>query len=292
MRACAPRTLLYYALVASSLAACGGGSSQPNDGGGGTGGAVGTIGGGFAGSAFNQCGVAAPLPADTGQCTAVNAPTIADFDDYVTGTAAASYTYYVNGKPPAPDALLGQIQHIGDGSDMNGGTSVISTDMVAGEGVTGYALQIADTNATHWGGVLVFYFPSSGTTAACLSAQSYQGIAFSIKGSSPSGSLDVSLAMLDTTPVASSGLCNSTAATDCKNATITLAMPADATAWTDIQLPWGAFTPGVGAGQTCIPLTGQNIVQLLLQPLMNYPPPNYTFQPGPYSLVVDNVRFF
>jgi len=47
-------------------------------------------GSGLGGNAFNQCGVAAPPPADTGQCTAVHAPLIADFDDYVAGAPLAT----------------------------------------------------------------------------------------------------------------------------------------------------------------------------------------------------------
>src|SRR6185436_5786411 len=172
----------------SALAACNG-DGGPHGGTSGTGGSAGaapTGAGGLGGSAFNQCGVAAPLPANPGQCIAVSAPTIAAFDDYLPGTAASSYTYYVNGKPPAPDTVLGAFLHIGDGSDMNGGTGVISTEMVAGAGDAGYALQIADTNAIHWGGTLLFYFPPppSGAATTCLNAQSYGGLEFSIKGAS------------------------------------------------------------------------------------------------------------
>jgi hypothetical protein len=222
----------------------------------------------------------------------VDAPAIADFDDYATGTAAGSYTFYVNGKPPAPDAVLGAIQHIGDGSDANGGTSVISTDMVPGEGGAGYALQIADTNATHWGGVLLIYFPANGTTKPCLNAPSFQGLELSIRGSSPSGRFGVSLGMLDTTPIANGGLCDNPTATDCKNATIELHLPTDPAAWTKVQLPWSAFTPGVGSMQACVPVTGQNIAQLSIQPLMSYPPPTYSLAPGPYTIAIDNLRFY
>jgi hypothetical protein len=291
VRARPPPALLVCVLAANAVAACGGG--EQHDGiDGGAGGSGGAAGGGLGGSAFNQCGVAAPLPADTGQCTSVTAPTIADFDDYVTGTMAGSYTYYVNGKPPAPGAVLGAIQHIGDGSDMNGGTSLISTEMVTGEDGAGYALQIADTNAMHWGGVLLFYFPSSGATKSCLNGQTYGGVEFSIEGASPSGRFEVSLGMLDTIPVGDGGLCSNATASDCKNAIIDLPMPADATTWTKVQLPWSAFTPGVGSAQSCVPVTGQNIAQLSIQPLMSYPPPNYTFQPGPYTVAIDNVRFY
>jgi hypothetical protein len=248
--------------------------------------------GGLGGNTFNQCGVAAPLPAETGSCTAVTAPAIADFDDYVAGTAAGSYSYYVNGKPPAPGAQLGAILHVGDGSDTNGGTSVIATEMVAGEGAAGHALQISNTNATNWGGLLMFYFISGGATPGCLNAPAYTGVEFSIRGSSPSGRFGVSVGMLDTTPVADNGLCSNANVDDCKSASIEMRLPADAAAWTQVSVPWSALTPGVGSALSCVPVTGQNIVRLVIQPFMRYPPPNYMLEPGPYSIAVDNVRFF
>jgi hypothetical protein len=276
-------------LVAGSLAACGdGGHGQSNTPGSGERDATVTI--ELDGGAFNQCGVAAPGPIDTGQCTAVAAPLITNFDDY-TGGPAANYTYEVSATPPASN-VLGAIQHIGDGSDMNGGTSIIATDMITGVGGSGYALQISNTDATNWGGLLSFYFPSSGSAPTCLNARSYQGVEFSIQGSSNSGNFGVTLRMLDTIPIAQSGLCDNADASDCKDATVQLPLPADATAWTTIELPWSAFTPGVGSATACIPVTGQNIVSLIVQPLMVYPPPNYTLQPGPYLIAVDNVELF
>ena len=282
-------TLLLCSLVACTAAACGDGGQYGGNSSG-TGG-TGLTGGGFAGASFNQCGVAAPLPADNGQCTGVTAPAITTFDDYVAGTAASSYTYNLSGTAPAA-SVLGGLVHVGDGSDGNGGTSVIATDMVTGAGATGYALQISNTNATNWGGLLLLFFPQTGATPTCLNTQSYRGVEFSIKGTSPSGRFGVSVGMLDTIPVADNGRCDNATATDCKNATIELAMPVDGATWAQVQVPWSAFTPGVGSGRACVPLTGQNIVNLVIQPFMKYPPPNYTLEPGPYAIAVDNLRFF
>jgi hypothetical protein len=274
--------LLLCTLLAGNLAACGDGGQ-----GGGNGGSdgAGLTGGGLGGASFNQCGVAAPLPPDTGQCTAVSAPALTTFDDYVAGTAATSYTYQANG-------VLGGFLHISDGSDMNGGTSVIATEMVTGAGGTGYALQVSNTNAINWGGAILFYFPQTGATPTCLNAQSHGGVAFSIKGASPTGRFGVSVGMLDTIPTADSGRCENAVAGDCKNANIELALPADSATWAQVEVPWSAFTPGVGSGLSCVPLTGQNIVHLAINPFMRYPPPNYMLEPGPYAIAIDNLRFF
>jgi len=291
MRRSIPRFLELFALVfaACTLAACNDGTPEAaDDSPAPTGGTGGT---GFGGNSFNQCGVAAPLPADTGQCTVVTAPTIADFDDYA-GSAPASYTFYLNARPPAEGAMLGGILHVGDGSDTNGGTGVITTEMVPGEGDVGYALQIANTNATNWGGLLTFYFPYEGTTPACLDASGYQGLEFSIQGASPSGRFGVNLGMLDTIPSVDRGLCDNATTSDCKDANVEFTLPADSTTWLRIQVPFGALTPGIGSATSCVPVTGQNIVRLVIQPFMSYPPPDYMFEPGAYAIAVDNVRFY
>jgi hypothetical protein len=296
--------LLITLALAADLPACGENSDDPasagaSGGSGATGGAgdsgdagapnaIMAIGSGIGGSGFNQCGVAAPLPTDTGQCTEVGTPLIADFDDYESGDAA-SYTYYVSASAPAED-VLGGVLHIDDGSAADG--SEITTEMVTGTDGSGYALQVANTNATDWGGLLMFYFMGSGSTLSCLNAQGYSGVEFSIKGSSPSGRFGVNLGMLDTIPSADDGLCDSSDAAACKDANLEFSLPADADTWETIQVPWSAFTPGVGTSISCVPVTGQNIVRLVIQPFMNYPPPDYTFEAGPYAIAVDDVRFY
>jgi hypothetical protein len=281
-------TFLLCALFGAALVACGDGGGGNNSGSGGTGGAAGS---GLGGNNFNQCGVAAPLPADTGQCTAVTAPAIADFDDFA-GTAPEAYGYYINGEPPTANALQGGLVHVGDGSNTDGGAAVVATEMVVGEGGAGYALQISNTNAMNWGGLLMFYFVSSGTTAACVNANGYRGVELSIRGTSPTGRFGVTIGMLDTTPVSDKGLCANANADDCKSATLELALPADATTWAHVQVPWSALTPGVGSGLACVPVTGQNIVRLVIQPFMKYPPPNFMLEPGPYTMAVDNLGFY
>jgi hypothetical protein len=285
----ASKLLLLCTLVASNPAGCG--SNAP----GGTGGSGGTPlpgTGGLGGSAFNQCGVAAPRLANTGHCTTVSAPSITNFDDYVAGSSASSYSYSINAKPPVAGAEIGALQHIDDGSATNGGTSTISTEMVTGRGGTGYALQFADTNAINWGGLLSLYFPGSGTSPGCLDASAYTGIEFWIKGSSPSGNFGVSLNMLETVPASNGGLCSSASSNDCKSATLQFALPSDAQTWMKVQVPWNAMTPGSGSQAACVPVTGQNLTQLVIQPFMNYPPPNYAFAPGPYQIAVDDLAFY
>jgi hypothetical protein len=278
------------AALGSQLAACSGEASDDENADG-RGGRASTGVGGTGGDTFNQCGVAAPPPADTGQCTVVSVPLLTDFDD-ASGTDASSYTFYVNGAPPAEGALLGGFLHVDDGSGATDDTSVVSTEMVTGEGDAGYALQIANTHAGVWGGLLMVYFPFGGTTATCLNARGYEGIEFSIKGSSPSGRFGVSVGMLDTTPPADHGLCTNPNASDCKSALLELTLPSDAATWKAVRVPWSALTPGIGSDTSCVPVTGQNILRLVIQPFMNYPPPDYVFEPGPYVLAVDNLRFY
>jgi hypothetical protein len=98
--------------------------------------------------------------------------------------------------------------------------------------------------------------------------------------------------MLDTTSTADHGLCTNATASDCQNPSIELSLPANADTWTQVQLPWSAFVPGVGSDLSCVPVTGQNLVRIVVQPFMSYPPPSYAFQPGPYSVTVDDLGFY
>jgi hypothetical protein len=274
-------------LAASTLTAC---SDDAQDGTGGSGGTNSTAGIDTSGRSFNECGVAAPLPAETGQCTAVAAPLITNFDDFA-GTDPGGYTYSVSGKPPS-EAVRGAILHVGDGSDMNGGTGVITTEMVPGEGDAGYALQFSNTNAMNWGGLLMFYFPFGGAVSSCLDARDYGGVEFAVKGASPSGRFGVNLGVLDTIPSADNGLCDNPTASDCKDANVEFSLPANTAEWSVVQVPWSAFTPGIGSSTSCVPATGQNVVRIVIQPFMRYPPPDYMFEPGAYTLAVDNLRFY
>lgn len=271
----------------SSGSAGGGGTA-----GGGTGsglGGVGTAGDTASdGSGLNECGVAAPLPAETGQCATVAAESITDFDDFA-GGEAANYSFAVAAMPPAA-AAYGAVLHVDDGSDPT--TSVITTEMVPGVGGEGYALHISNSNATNWGGLLMLYVTGTATTLGCIDARAYGGIELTIKGSTPSGRVGINVSKLDTTPTADNGLCNNATSSDCKDATITHALPPDPEQWLNIEIPWSALTPGVGSDTLCVPDTGQNIVRLVVQPLMTYAPPDWTFAPGPYSLTVDDVRFY
>ncbi len=234
---------------------------------------------------FNQCGVAAPLPIDS-QCAVIDAPTIANFDDY-SGSNATDYGYSISA---TPQTVQGGIQHVGDGSETSG--SVIATTMVPGVGDAGYALQFSNTNAANWGGLLMLYFPGADPSTSCLDARAYTGVEFSIKGSSPSGKFGVSVNMLDTVPPADGGSCANASSDDCKNATLELSLPPDPETWTRVRVPWGALTPGVGSDLSCVPVTGQNILRLVFQPFMNYPPPSYTYAPGPYSITLDDIQFY
>ena len=114
--------------------------------------------------------------------------------------------------------------------------------MVAGAGGAGYALQISNSNATVWGGLLMFYFISAVRAPPLERAGPARRGVFD-QGRSPSGRFGVSLGMLDTTPVADNGLCDSPTVSDCKSATIEWKLPADAATWMQVQVPWSCSRP-------------------------------------------------
>ena len=219
-----------------------------------------------------------------------HAPAIADFDDYTAGTAASSYTYYVNGeaarsgrgarRDSAHRRRVGHERRDQRHRHRDGG----------GRGQR--RLRDADRRTatrSNWGGLLLFYFPSNG---ACLNAQSYRGVEFSIKGSSPSGRIGVSLGMLDT--IAGHGqrglrqrdgerLQERQRRTETGVGRRDLGARADPVERVHARRrQWARVRAGHRAEH----------LQLAIQPFMNYPPPNYTLAPGPYTIAVDNVRFY
>ena len=189
--------------------------------------------------------------------------------------------------------MLGGILHVGDGSDTNGGTGVIATEMVTGEGDAGYALQIANTNATNWGGLLMFYFPYE-RHDACMPERAAAIAAWSFRSGAPlrrAGSASTS-ACSTRSRSPTTGSATTRPPATARTPTSRCTLPADAATWLQVQVPWSAFTPGVGSATSCVPVTGQNIVRLVIQPFMSYPPPDYMFEPGAYAIAVDNVRFY
>ena len=95
----------------------------------------------------------------------------------------------------------------------------------------------------------------------CANASAYKGISFWVRGSAPLNVFSFSLSMDSTTPpdpanAAGGGTCTSATCTPPTKADIPLT--AD---WTQVQIPWSDFAPGMNGATAVIP-NGDNIVGL------------------------------
>jgi hypothetical protein len=164
---------------------------------------------------------------------------------------------------------------------------------MGGASASMWAVHAANTATADWGGGV-------GMWMGCINASSYAGLTFWVKGTAPTGMLIVSLATEDTTPPDSTdprkgGTCEPAAAgMACSGPSTAVALAAE---WTQITLPWGMFSAGVGASGVAVPATGDKITGISFGAQMTYVPnpadDGGTFVPeaGAFDVWIDSIGF-
>jgi hypothetical protein len=160
-------------------------------------------------------------------------------------------------------------------------------EVVAGDGSLA-AYGISDTLSSFSAGV--------GVWMGCVDASSYDGIQFRIRGTTPMGTAHFSIMMNETslpnaTTPADGGTCTGTATT-CVAPTYVVASVTDA--WTLVQVPWSAFTPGTNGTATVVP-DGSDIWQVQWDvdfEWLDDGSGTYVMTPAAYELQVDDVAFY
>ncbi len=148
---------------------------------------------------------------------------------------------------------------------------------------TGFALKISDAEAKQWGGGVGFWMSN------CVDAATYSGIRLQVRGAVPTGTVGIKVSTRDTVAPSAEGVgaCTGTACADA-SASFTLAASADE--WKQIDLPWSAFTGGVGSGGIAAPLSGFGIMGLSFSVSVNYDEVGPL--PAPYELTIDEIGYF
>jgi hypothetical protein len=288
--------LMCSTLVASSLAAAGCGSD--NGAGLGTGGgASGTGGDTAAGGASGTGGQTAtgggatggeagaePVQKDCATKTVVTTPLITDFESYDGATAVDQWDFSFNGD--ASPVYAGPY-------GFDDGTGEFFFGMVAGNN-SNYGISISNTGASEWGGGFGFWM-------GCVDASGYSGITFWVRGSTPTGKANVSLAMEETNPPdeddpAGGGTCIDTG-TDDKECSGPSAEFDLTDTWTQIQISWSSFDPGMAAAGVSVPATGDNIAGISFNSQLRWiedpnSPGTWIAELGAYELVVDDLSFY
>ena len=218
---------------------------------------------------------------DCASPTTVTTTAITDFESYDGATALEDWSFNFNGDAEGVGAIYGGPYPFDDE------TGTPQFLMVAGNSGN-YAVSVSNTEATEWGGGLGFWF-------TCMDATAYAGISFYVRGSTPVGTIGVSLAMEETSPPseedpAGGGTCE---VEPCEQATAEFTITTD---WTLVQLAWTDFTAGT-SGTTSVPVTGANITGINLSANLEWiedPDNADTWIPvaGAYSLEIDDLAFY
>ena len=213
--------------------------------------------------------------------TIITTPLLADFESYDGTTAATSWSWAFNAPAGAAGAVYAGFYNSNDGT----GTPTLNL-VNPGYDSSKYAANIANTQASSWGGQL-------GVWMGCIDASAYQGISFWVQGTAPTGNANLTLATEGTSPPDSTdshggGTCT---ATPCAGPNIQFPVTSS---WTQVLVPWGTFTAGQANGAT-VPTTGNGITGLSWNVSLAYgcdsTGTNCTPTPAGYNLSVDNIQF-
>lgn len=283
-------------LVVGGLSACAGAKDSddspgnvPGTGGVGVGGAVTGTGGGAASGAapgVGGAGTGGGLGSGGGSggtaavtCTQVGSTSFLDFDSY-DGT---NLSFLVAGEAVG-GVYMGPWELTDEGDETSPDPApTYALEMHTGFGDTGYALNVSDQEAKIWGGGVGFWM------GGCVDAATYSGVRLQVRGSVPTGTVRLEVATRDTLPPSTDGV-GACTTTDCANAAAEFAVGLDPQEWTQIDLPWSAFTPGVGSGSVAAPLSGFGIAGLTFSVSVQYDEVGAI--PGPYDLTIDEIGFF
>ncbi len=226
-----------------------GGSSSV--GGAATGGAAGTATAGAGGSAGTSSGGSGPVMKDCAQKFTVTSPAIADFESY-DGTVTPDMFVFQFGSATAGMGVYAGPYSFSDtlGTSTFGILAGHASERALSDVYSVTTCPMA--TPTCWGTALALWF-------GCVDASTYSGISFWVRGSTPGGTISVSIPMEDTSAAAADpaggGTCTGTDET-CK-APIAKDIPVTAD-WTQVTLPWAMFTAGDANG-TAVPATGNNL---------------------------------
>ena len=260
-----------------------GAGAQPASGGSGdTGGSGGTTegSGGSAGQAAAQKDCAVKM--------VITQPAITDFETYDGTTDLSEWVFSFNDDGTGNTAVYAGVYGYDDA------TGSPSFGMVGGNAGSAYGVSISNsTEATAWGGGM-------GIWMGCIDASAYTGIRLWVRGSTPSGTVSISLAMEETTAPdeddpAAGGTCIATGAEgECAGPSASFAVTDSGT---QVEIPWTGFTAGTAAAGVSVPATGNNITGIGLSVSLNWiedpsDPGNWIPVAAPYELVIDDLELY
>jgi hypothetical protein len=212
--------------------------------------------------------------------TTVMNPVLINFETYDGMVTADKFgTAFGGAAANTGTAYMGPYAY-GDGSV----TPTLS--VLAGHPPSNWAVAETAVQARTWGMGGGFWMSS------CTNASAYKGVSFWVRGSGPLNVFSFSLSMDSTTPPdpanpAGGGICTGAAATCTPPTKADIPLTQD---WTQVQILWSDFAPGMNGATAVIP-NGDNIVGLGWSvPLMFQLDPSAAGDAaGPYVAVVGDL---
>ncbi|HZU82304.1 MAG TPA: hypothetical protein VE987_05285, partial [Polyangiaceae bacterium] len=224
-------------------------------------------------------------------------PVLNDFEAYTGATAFLASTPF---GPAYPNGgYTGPYAYSGGGPQLNEAGTNYVLSMVTGQtggtlegGAQDWALDLTVTDESGFGAGLGFWM-------TCANASAFRGLSFWVRGQTPTGAVAVQLQTADTTSTTASqpGTCTGTCAHPSATVLGDAAIPVGPS-WTQITLPWAAFTGGTRNGAAYTP-TGDNLTGLVFTTGLVYTQVDaaadgaaiYGPTPANIDLQIDDVAF-
>lgn len=143
------------------------------------------------------------------------------------------------------------------------------------------------------------YENAIGMWMSCANASAFKGVSFWVRGQMPNFALSVTLSTNDTALTSGGGTCTGTCADPAASSLNDAGLPVAFPVWTEIQLPWAAFTGGLVNGAAYVP-TGNHLtgIQFVVKNVVFVPVDAaadgaviYGEVPGSIDLQLDDVEF-
>jgi hypothetical protein len=150
-------------------------------------------------------------------------------------------------------------------------------EMVAGHD-SQYAISFSNPMASDWGGGVGFWMGAT-------DIQAFSGVSFWVKGSTPGGTMEISLGRPETDEDCADG-------DGCSRSSVKFDTPAE---WTQMSFAWNEFSVGLGVGGEEYTLPAASITAVGFNAHMVYAADasgEYVAQPGAFEITLDDITFY
>lgn len=191
---------------------------------------------------------------------------MADFEAWNGTTALPEWSFQYG--PPEMPYTAGPFE-------LSDETGEYTLEMVEGH-ESQYAVRFANSEASGWGGGVGFWMGETDVTG-------YSGVAFWVKGTTPTGTMEISLGRPET---------ECADGEPCSRSMVKFDTPAD---WTQVSFEWSEFTAGENVDGDTFTLPAANINAVGFNAHMVYAQAasgEWLPEPGAFDVTIDDITFY